>query len=362
MKSILHTLVTIFILLFALATMHPLCALGENIEIRPLSSEDHFQHPMREKSYMESWNYHLLTESGRTLIVSFLVSNIGIVGGTAGVQLTWADPDSSPVIRNDRCRAADLKEQRTKGIIRIGKHTAELAGDTTRVCFDSKNLTANLTIRSCVPGFKIVDGKTFIKDKTGKYYRFFVEIPRGTFNGTITVAGKTQAISGSAYMDHSVSNIVSSSFSSHWTSIRAFFPEYTVSLMEFSFLPELGGGRWAFGYVANDKQLLGVSKDFVLESISFCAGEKKTRVPSGFHIQMTLGGHRLDGTCKNIALYCSTPILGDLNWFARKLASVFAGNPMVYRFLSNAEFSLKTNSETRELKGFASQTYIQMKN
>lgn len=362
MKSILKTLAIIFVLPFASATIHPPCALGETIDMRPLANEDHFQHPMREKSYMESWNYHFLTESGQTLIISFLVSNIGVVGGTAGVQLTWAEPDSDPVIRNDRRRAADFEEQRTKGIIRIGKHTTEFADDTTRVCFDSKDLTANLSIRSWMQGFKIGDGKTLIKNKTGKYYQLFVEIPRGNFNGTIAIAGKTHAISGAVYMDHSVSNIVSSSFSSHWTSIRAFFPKCTVSVMEFSLLPELGGGRWALGYVTDDKRLLGVSTDFIFEPTSFCADDKKTRIPSGFRIQMALGGYRLDGTCKSETLYCSTPILGDLNWFARKLASVFAGNPIVYRFLSDAEFSLKKDSETTELKGLASQTYIQMKN
>lgn len=163
-------------------------------------------------------------------------------------------------------------------------------------------------------------------------------------------------------MDHTISKIVFTSFSSHWTSIRAFFPEHMVSMMEFRFLPELGGGRWASGYVTDSKKLVGVSRDFILKPISYCKGEKGSNIAAGFSVEMSWEDISVKGVCKSAELYYSTPILGKLNWFARKLASAFAGNPIIYRFLSNAEFNLTANYGARKMKGLASQTYIQIRN
>lgn len=95
--------------------------------------------------------------------------------------MTWAEPDSGSTIINNKHQIADFKEDRTKNLIKIGQNTAEFSGDKAWLHLSSFDIKADLSIHSWMPGFKIGDGKTFIKKE--KYYQLFIEIPRGSFNG-----------------------------------------------------------------------------------------------------------------------------------------------------------------------------------
>jgi len=176
----------------------------------------------------------------------------------------------------------------------------------------------------------------------GQFHHFFVEIPRGDFEGTLTMNGEQRDIKGAVYMDHAFTNAPATSFSSRWYSLRAFYPEHTVALLEFQFLPETGLSRWALGYATDSRSIIGVSRDYIFESSEPYRDTNGCLIPQAYEINMLLGDSQLKGTYESQGLYCRNAVLGNLNWLVRKLVKTFAGDPIVYRYRSDTALVLKT--------------------
>jgi len=79
---------------------------------------------------------------------------------------------------------------------------------------------------------------------------------------------------------------------------------------------------------------------------------------------MSGGDMQLSGTYQSQGMYSSTPVLEDLSWLVRKVATAFAGNPIIYRFRSNASLFLhkSDDTDTLHLEGPAYQGVVTMKN
>jgi hypothetical protein len=320
----------------------PLPVGAETPVIRPVEAVDHFQHPSGGDFYAESWNFQFLTNSQDMIYLAFVASRVGILSGSAGIDFTWAMSDGDEISLNDERELSDLVEDRAAGLITIGPHSMKTQGQSTRMVVSSRRLKADISIRSWVPGFKIKDGKLDVNPKKGHFHFFFVEIPRGDFQGTLTIDGKEQEVMGSVYMDHSFTNVPATAFSSRWYSLRAFYPEHTVALTEFQYLPETGHSRWALGYVADSRGVIGVSTQYTLVPSGSFNNDDGCAIPQTYTVHMDAGDVELSGTYENQTLYCRKPILGDLNWVIRKMVTTFTGDPVVYRFRSGTSFVLKT--------------------
>ncbi len=152
-------------------------------------------------------------------------------------------------------------------------------------------------------------------------------------------------------MDHSYTNVPATAFSSRWYSLRAFYPEYTVALTEFQYLPDTGQSRWALGYVTDSRNVIGVSTEYTVDPSGSYRDANGCVIPLTYKVNMDFGRTQLEGTYEIQALFCRKPILGDLNWVARKLIATFAGDPVAYRFRSNTSFILKTPEKEIPLVG-----------
>ena len=337
----------------------PCSAQPENIQ--PVSAQDHFSHPMEDRFYTENWNYHAMLDTGEFLSISFLLSNLGIISGTACVQLSLSSPHSDPVIVKDELSLSHLNEDRKAGTISIGSHSMTLEGNLTRLIFSKDGIKADLTIRPWIAGFQAGDGVTVIDKHKGQFYRTFIEIPRGDLEGALTVQGAARSVKGAVYMDHSISNVLPASYSSKWFSLRAFFPDYTVALLEFQYLPKAGGERWALGYVTDRNKVLGVSTGYRVDK-SGAYQAKSCSAPANFAIGMSVGDIKLNGTFNTEELYCRTAVLDNYNWLARKVANSIAGNPVIFRFRSHADLLLTTPDRTSHLEGPAYSGIVSMGN
>lgn len=335
---------------------------AQQVNVQAVSESDHFRHPMKDKYYTENWNYQVIQDSGELLSLSFSYSNLGVTSGSASVQFTLGRPGSAPPLTvRDEMNPSNYGENAQAGAILIGVHSIAVKDNVTRLIFSRKEVKLELTIHPWVSGFQVGDGVTMINKEKGEFYRTFIEIPRGDAEGTLTVQGVERPIKGAAYMDHTVSNILQIAYSSHWYSLRAFLQDYTVALLEFQYLPKAGGGRWALGYAANREKILGVSTDYKAEA----SGEYKDKsctVPTGFAVQMSAGDILLNGSFQSREAYGCISVLESLNWVTRKLAGAFAGNPIVCRFLSNADLNLTIGNKAIHLEGPAYQGIVSMGN
>jgi hypothetical protein len=329
--------------------------------IQPVSAQDRFSHPMADWFYTENWNYHMMLDTGEFLSISFVLSNLGIISGSAVVLLTLSCPHSDPVIVKDELSLSHLNENRKTGTIAIGSNSMTRKGNLTRLVFSKKGIKADLTIHSWIAGFRIGDGTTVINKDKGEFYRAFIEIPRGDLEGILTVQGAARSVKGAAYMDHYVTNVLPASYSSNGYSLRGFFPEYTVILLELQYLPTVKGGRWALGYVTGRNKVLGISTDYRIDK-SGAYKSKGYSAPTKFKIDMSAGDMKLNGTFNSEELYCRTPVLDVFNWLTRKVANSLAGNPIVFRFRSHADLILTTPDRTLHLEGPAYSGIVSMGN
>jgi hypothetical protein len=345
-----------------LIMMLPAPCFAQPGELRPLSEEDHFRHPMHDRFYTEGWNYHLMADTGEVLSLSYLFSNIGVTSGSAGVQFTWAKPGSDPVILKDQRSQSEFVADRKAGAIAIGPHCMVVQGHVTRLLFAAQGVRADLTLRAWMPGFQIGNGTTVINKDKGEFNRMFVEIPRGDFDGTVTLHGETWTVKGAVFMDHTLSNVLATSYSRYWYTLRAFFPDHTAIFVGFRYRPEAGGGRWDLGYVTDRKSILGVSTDCQVEPDGNYLGAKGSAMPTAFAVGLSEGDIQLNGTYQDAELYSTSSVLENLNWLVRKVATTFAGNPMIYRFRSHASLILQKSGETVHLEGPAYQAVVTMKN
>ncbi|MGA2402617.1 MAG: hypothetical protein ABSG91_13090, partial [Syntrophobacteraceae bacterium] len=90
---------------------------------------------MEDRFYTENWNYHVVLDTGEFLSLSFFLSNLGIISGSAGVQLTLSGPHCDPVIVKDELSLSQLNENRKAGTISIGSHSMTLKENLTRLIF-----------------------------------------------------------------------------------------------------------------------------------------------------------------------------------------------------------------------------------
>jgi hypothetical protein len=337
----------------------PCFAQPENI--RSVSPQDHFSHLRDDRFYTESWNYHIMLDTGELLSLAFVLSNLGIFSGYAGVQFTLSGTHCDPVIIKDELSLCHFKEDRSAGTISIGSQSIRTKGGLTYLTFSKDGIHADLTIHPWMAGVQVADGTTMINKEKGEFYRTFIEIPRGDLRGELTVRGAGRSVSGAVYMDHSVSNILPTAYSSDWYSLRAFFPDYTVALLEFQYLPKAGGGRWAIGYVTDRNKILAISTDYKVEK-SGALRDKCCSMPNDFEVQMAVGDIRLNGSFQSDELCCRSAVLDNRNWLARSIARSVAGNPVVFRFLSHADLLLTISDQSRHLKGPAYVGIVSMGN
>jgi hypothetical protein len=329
-------------------------------DIRPLSEQDRYRHPMRDKFYTESWGCHFKADTGEILSISFIFSNVGVTSGSAGVQFNYASLGSVPVILKDERYQSEFKEDRQAGIISIGPHSLLFKGDVTQVTFSAKGVRADLTLRPWMPGFQIGDGTTVINRDKAEFNRMFIEIPRGDFEGTLTIRGETRPVSGAVFMEHTVNNVPATSYSKYWYSLRAFFPAHTAIFVGFRYLPGAGGERWDLGYVTDRNGLLGASTTCKVEPGGAYQGSKSGNVPSSFAVEMSAGDMQLSGTYQSTELYSCTPVLQNMNWLLRKAITAVAGNPLIYRFRANASLFLQKPDDHIHLEGPAYQGVVTM--
>jgi hypothetical protein len=330
-------------------------------DIRPLLAEDHFRHPMPDRFYTESWGAHFRADTGENLSISFLFSNVGVTSGSAGVQFTYAAPGSDAIILKDTRKQSEFKEDRQAGVISIGPHSIRSEGNSTHITFSAKGVRADFTLRPWMPGFTIGDGTTAINRDKAEFNRMFIEIPRGDFEGSLTIHGQTRSISGAVFMEHALNNVPATSYSRYWYSLRAFFPVHTVIFVGFRYLPGAGGERWDLGYVTDRNRLLGASTACRVEPSGAYQGSKSGNVPSSFAVEMSEGDVRLSGTYQSMEMYSCTPVLQNMNWLLRKAITVFAGNPLIYRFRANATLFLQKPDDHIRLEGPAYQGVVTMK-
>jgi len=334
----------------AAGLLAPESSRAAEVKVLPLRDDDHYRHPRKETFYTETWNYQMLLDSGQLVYLSFMVTNIGVFSGTAGVHVTLATTSGPEVFLKDEGRPADWQEDRAAGRMSIGGNSVVVQGLQTRIALRMKRLSADLDIAAWMPGFRAETGRIDLDRAKGLFHATVFEIPRGDVRGTLALDGAERSVKGAVYMDHAVQNTSASDFSRRWNALRAFYPDHTVALLDCRLAPGYGDRRWSLGYVTDRTRLLAAGTYDLAPSGSW-KDPKGYDVPTDFGVSFAAGGAMLAGSYRNAGLLNRAALLEQLSWAERKVVSVFAGNPIVYRHKGDAPLELDTGGTKIPLRG-----------
>ncbi len=112
--------------------------------------------------------------------------------------------------------------------VRSGPNAVAGDLDTYTLHLESDELTCDLTIERAAPSWRPGAGISYFDHAKKHYLAWVVPVPYGTVTATVTEAGQTKQLSGSAYHDHNWGNKLMATYLDHWFWGRAHVGDYTL--------------------------------------------------------------------------------------------------------------------------------------
>lgn len=157
-------------------------------------------------TYTEAWHYLFMFDNGMQATVDLSKANLGrLMGNVTGAQFSISNFGGRSYLvsreydldRFDYDQARHRLEFHPRIYVEgafSGRHTVRYGTEKDDVSYE-----IDLTISNIVPGFTWGNGEFSIgRNVLG----MFIHIPQGRVSGTITINGREQRVSGTAYMDH----------------------------------------------------------------------------------------------------------------------------------------------------------------
>ena len=311
--------------------------------VQQTSKLDFLRHPDDAKYYTESWTTILQSDQGHILYINFMYTNIGVTSGRAAVSVNLTMPGGSQAKNygweNDQ---DEYQEDFESGTIKIGPHSLTLQGKTARYRIEAPDMRINITLNGWTNGAKFHDGKICIDDACDEWVVSFFHVPRGDFEGEMSVGGQRARLKGQGYLDHMVNNQLSSKWSTHWWTTRYFAPDHTVAFWAFKTRPDRGGEKVTRLLIADRERILTLTDNGGLKTDT----PVKDPAPKGhsydtvYNLDVKRSGLTLVGTFVGKGLHDRDGVLERLPWAQRTIAQAVAGNPIIYRQRGEATLTL----------------------
>lgn len=341
---------------FLLATA-PQAGLSQDIEqaVR-LEEKDYFRHNVLSRSYSESWFYLLECDAngGPILFLNFIYTNMGLMSGMTGVEVVVTEANSAPRYFRQEARTSDYQETRTSR--EMAFKNASLSGlppDNHRVSVNLEGLSLDARFLEMVPGFRLGDGKTPLGNDPDDYVWNAVTIPRARVEGTLTIDGTEQSISGWAYAEHSYQTITSNRYSRRWHTLRMHNDDYSLIMLDMEPTKRFASSNLRFIALTDKDGVLVTSTNFDLEANHSKPDVEGRPVPTQFDVNLLSPGFDLVGSAVNEGPLDRYVMADHLNKSGAFAVKAFAGNPVFYRSTSECSFRLTLDGVETNLTGDA---------
>lgn len=320
----------------------------EGASMANTTSADLMRHPEKDKFYSESWTTILQSDDGYILYINFMYTNIGVIEGRAGVNMSITPPDKPAKHFGFEHDVSTYSENEAQGLIKIGPNKLINKGKSLTVNINEKGLSLNLKMDGWHNGVKFYDGKMYLNEKRTEYAQHFFHMPRGDFEAELTFDGKTIKLKGAGYMDHMLGNRLTSDYSKRWWTTRLFTPEYTLAFINFQMDPKRGGEVISRAFFGSRDKILAVSDNLKVNPASLVPDPKAShKYHAKFDISLKNKNVSITGTLQSKRLHDREAVIEELPKVQQGIAKMFAGNPVVYRMEGNAELKV-TEGENPE--------------
>ena len=332
--------------------------------MRPTGPADFMRHPSKAKYYTESWTTILHSDEGHAIYVNFALTNIGVVKGSAGLNMSFTAPGKPSEHWAVEHSLEDYSEDKAAGQIRIGPNTMTLKGKNLSVDIKDAGLELKLKMTGWHQnGYKFHDGKTFVTEKKDKYFAHFFHVPRGDFEAEITWQGRTIKLKGAGYMDHMTSNRLTSEYTRRWWTVRYFTPNYTLAFITMQLDPKFGGEIVTRAFFGSRTKALAVTDVMDLNPSRFAQDNKAShKYHTRFDVGMKKESFDFSATFQSRRLHDREAVVEGLPKVQQGIAKLFAGNPVVYRMEGAAEMKVSEGGVAKTESGVALMETIVLEN
>ena len=309
---------------------------------RGIVGGDEGQNPQKGLGYLEVWAFWTKCTDGMVVIAQFIVSNTGFQNGFPGYNITILPPDGN-AFNVFKEFDADTFSASSDGLdVRFTNTHIGGRHPNYQVKVTDPNLALDLKFKALSPGLRLGgDGAVRFGKKQEDFYKIVLLAPEADVTGSVSFGGATHAINGWGYADHMTQNVLTTSFSRRWTSIR--FHNHELSLTHSGMIPSK---HYTEPYIG---QTTVIEKNKI-RHVSFRAAltdlnprtdpTSKYPIPKGISLKLDDPGCSIRLVVQNPQWFERIEVLGRLNPVTRKIIGSFFARPFIYRFNAKASATI----------------------
>jgi len=247
MKKLFFVKLTIFLLVFSFAIS---CSASQGQANEGTAfiakTDDCYQKLGISKSQIESWEDGMRTTGGKgsyewwyfdstlkdgsTLVIAFYTKDSihPDMPLEPKITLDLNRPDGTSIHKDLKFNANAFSASKDGCDVRIGTNTfsGDLHDYTIHVEID--DIKADLKLHGTVPSWRPATGYSFFKNKDEHYFAWLPAVPQGNVEGTLTINGNKQSITGVGYHDHNWGDVSMMDLIHDWYWGRAQIGNYSV--------------------------------------------------------------------------------------------------------------------------------------
>lgn len=207
--------------------------------------EDGYRAADAADSTFEWWYFDCQFDDGSTLVVTFSNKPHTEPSGplTPTVLIIRQLADGTRLHLEPTFPAAEFSAATDRCDVRIGPNTVTGDLDHYVLHVEADGIVADVTIDREAPSWRPGAGINYFDSARTHYLAWVVPVPFGRVSATISDAGTTSELTGSAYHDHNWGNHLMGSFLDHWYWGRAHVADYTVVYVRMTTKGLLGFGE-----------------------------------------------------------------------------------------------------------------------
>lgn len=160
---------------------------------------------------------------------------------TPFVLVTLTRADGSRLDQTYRGKPTEFSAATDACDVRIGPNVFRIVDRHYEIHIEIDDFTVDLTLTPQVPPWRPESGFLYFGADEEHYIAWLPVVARGAVEATLTVDGRTAALSGLGYHDHNWGNIAPRKVLDHWYWGRALLGDYTIVSLTFVVNDNYGG-------------------------------------------------------------------------------------------------------------------------
>lgn len=224
----------------------------------PAAREDGMRTDGQSGSF-EWWYFDVEYENGMKIVVGFYTKKQFDLKGPANPSVTFelTSPDGEKYTKfYSEGKRKTIRASKQLCDVKIGRCFARYEGGDYIVHYEDAECVYDCRMRNKVPMWRPGTGFDYYGRDEQDYFAWFVAQPSAEVTGSLTRAGKTEALHGNGYHDHNWGNISMDKIMNHWYWCRASVGPYSVICSDIISEKKYGNNRIVHFMLAKDGQII----------------------------------------------------------------------------------------------------------